>query len=63
MGDYEWSMSDERLEALVDAAFVRVCGKSYRPEKKIPTESDPSTNGSQLGKEWVDFEKLFGDDA
>ena len=61
--NYEWSMSDDRLEAIVDAAFIRVTGKSYRPEKKKPTASDPSTNGNQLGKEWHDFEKLFGDDA
>ena len=46
MEPYEWSLSDAQLEAIVDAAFVRVTGKSYRPEKKKPTESDPSTNGT-----------------
>ena len=31
---YDWSMSRERLEEIVDAAFVRVCGQSYRPGEK-----------------------------
>lgn len=59
-------LTTEQAEALVDAACLRVFGRTYRKGEVVPpTKSDPSTNGNGRGQKpprAVDIRALLKDD-
>jgi hypothetical protein len=59
-------MTDDEIEAVVDRAFLRLYGRTYRPDEPRPapikTQSEASRNGDSLGHVVHDFHKLLSDD-